>query len=682
MRTGFPIGTVLCAAAALCSVPLRAQVEGGGAPGTTLMQGEMQTLGVTPQAEKVVGGRIYLWQGGPAAYAQVEVTNNLGGGAKFMTTDKTGDFRVEFRLYDVDAAKHLDLIVKVTKRGYEKAFRYVPMEGAVNSRSLAIRLRRLEPPDPLQSPLARVIESEAPQLRQAGAADGLDAREARNYARGVQEFLERDHPDRAVPLLAKAVSSSPACLKCRSMLALAELKWGDWDDAHDELQRSINALIANPRLAIAQPLLIYGMMLNWDHDPDKARALLANAVKYAPQDALALQELGRAECQDMFWYEGSVSLKKALDNGAGPEARLMYAEALVWTGRPDQAGVEINKYLDGRSSRDMPAHVRDICDRIKAGKKDESIVRAARARAVARGVQPLDYLHHPPKLQPDFEPATDQTALSAILAAVGKNVADMFANLPNMCAVEQIHQERLNQKGKPSFGKDYEYRYLALMPEEKWGPSLNEYRADMKGHGTASLGLSDNAMLTAGFISAPLVFHPAYQQGSLFRLLGRQKVNGRMNYVIAFAEQPAKSSLAGQFVYGTTVFSTYSQGLAWIDAENDQIIRMSSDLLEPLPQVRLDKETTDIKFGAVGFKQLPRKFWLPNTVTVTVDWNERVYRNNHNYSEFLLSQVNSTERIAKPKDADKLVEEVVDPGPEGGAPETPAAAYAPRPHKQ
>jgi hypothetical protein len=405
-------------------------------------------------------------------------------------------------------------------------------------------------------------------------------------------------------------------------------------------------------------------------------------VQYAPKDALALQELGRAECQDLFWYEGSVSLKQALDSGAGPDARLMYAEALVWTGRPDEAGVEINKYLGGRDPASMPPHVREICDRIKAGKKDETMVRVARARAAARGVEPLDYLHHPPKIQPDFEPATDQAALSAILAAVGKNVADMFANLPNICAVEQIHQERLGHEGKAFAGQDYKYRYLALTPEEKWGPSLDELRADMKGHKTTQLGLSDNAMLTSGFISAPLVFHPAYQQGSSFRLMGRQKLDGRMTYVIAYAQQPEKSTLSGSFVYGGNVLPTYSQGLAWVDATNHQIIRLTSDLLNPLPQVRLDKQTTVINYQEVGFKQLPRKFWLPNAVTVTLDWNQRVYRNNHSYSDFILSQVDSTERIAKPKDADKIVEEEVDAAPNGSAAEGPSRSLTSGAHQQ
>ena len=44
------------------------------------------------------------------------------------------------------------------------------------------------------------------------------------------------------------------------------------------------------------------------------------ALKYAPQDALAYQELGRVQCMELNYYSASESLKKALAAGAGPDA--------------------------------------------------------------------------------------------------------------------------------------------------------------------------------------------------------------------------------------------------------------------------------------------------------------------------------------------------------------------------
>ena len=44
--------------------------------------------------------------------------------------------------------------------------------------------------------------------------------------------------------------------------------------------------------------------------------------------------------------------------------------------------------------------------------------------------------------------ATDQKPLESILKAVGQNVAEAFAKLPNTSSLEEIHQEKLLHKQK------------------------------------------------------------------------------------------------------------------------------------------------------------------------------------------------------------------------------------------
>jgi len=618
---------------------------------------DFQTNFGVPETARLVAGKVYKPGGDPVVNARVEVTNNAGAPLQDLRTDNQGEFRAEYHIRgESEEIKHFVVTVKVTKKGFQEAHKFAEMEESVHSIGFAITLRPVQPEDPTLLSQADLINDVAPRLRQLGPSDGLSAKEEKDYARGMQEFLDRNHADRAVPYFAKVARLNPSCLRCRTMLALAELSWGDWDDPPHDLEQAINALIADRKLGSPEPLLTYGALVSWRHDPDKAAAYFMEALKYAPQDALAYQELGRIQCMELNWYIGSESLKKALAAGAGPEARLMRAEALVWAGTPDEATTELNLYLNGRDAKSMPPQVRAILANIQARKKDEAAFRAQSFKAQARGEKPLDYLHHPPQNLPDFEPAADQAPMEAILAAVGKNVAELVSDLPNICSVEKVQQESLNRKGKAGSVQEHKYRYLALAPDHPWGPSVNEYRADSTGTETPQLGLSDNSMLTSGFISAPLVFHPAYQSGSSFRLLGRQKVKGRNTFVIAYAQEPAKSRLSGTFQMGTGSTTTYSQGLAWIDSENYQIIRLTSDLLRPLPLIRLEKVTTEIDFSEVQFKQPTQKFWLPDAVTVTLDWNGRVYRNHHAYSDFLVSNVDSTEKIGKPKGAEKTTE--------------------------
>ncbi len=168
-------------------------------------------------------------------------------------------------------------------------------------------------------------------------------------------------------------------------------------------------------------------------------------------------------------------------------------------------------------------------------------------------------------------------------------------------------------------------------------------------------------MLTSGFASASLFFHPTYQSQAAFRYLGWQKVDGRDTYVIAFAQQPGKARLTGAFKHGQISMRTLSQGLAWVDSESYEITRLRTDLLMPLSEVNLERETTEIAFGEVHFKGIAGGFWLPQQVTVTVDWNGKHLRNEHHYSEFQLFNVEATDKPGKPKELGETSHGASDP---------------------
>jgi hypothetical protein len=306
----------------------------------------------------------------------------------------------------------------------------------------------------------------------------------------------------------------------------------------------------------------------------------------------------------------------------------------------------------------MPLRVRELYTQVQQRKK----VEIAYAKVSSDVDEPIDYLRRTtPELQ-GLTPAADQSALGSILAAVGKNVSEFFQNFPNTSSMEAIHQEKLRRNGKPSGEQDQTFHYLCLIPNQTWGPGFSEYRAGVSGEQGQPKGLQDGFMLTSGFTSASLIFHPAYQAQSTFRYLGRQKVNGRDTVVLAFAQQPAKSKMYGTFKSGDVLMTTFTQGLAWVDAQTYQIIRLRTDLLKPLPEVRLEKQTTEIDYAEVRFKGVDGGFWLPKEVNVTVGWDGKNLRNQHEYSGFQVFNVAATQRIDKPKSSQQVSDLSGEPG--------------------
>ena len=107
--------------------------------------------------------------------------------------------------------------------------------------------------------------------------------------------------------------------------------------------------------------------------------------------------------------------------------------------------------------------------------------------------------------------------------------------------------------------------------------------------------------------------------------------------------------------------TTLSQGLAWVDSESYEITRLRTDLLTPLPEFKLERETTEIAFGPVYFNSIGKGFLVPRQVSVTVDWNGKHLRNEHTYSDFKLFNVEAFDKPGKPSELGQTSNRASDP---------------------
>ena len=642
---------------AVCLLPVPLAAQGGQLPQSGgFGEADISRL---QQTQWVITGKVTTLEGDPIRGARVLVKpTNIAGELRTLETTLQGGFYTDYWLainYR-DRASEFSVDLTVTKKGFRTANLRIELSLTDKPWVIPVTLRSTQE-DPNLLSQAELISSLGPRLRKLGASDGLSAAEEKDYARGVEEFLDRKRSDRALGFFTKVTRRDPSCLPCRTMLGLAQLDSGDWDGARRSFAEAVKAIQADRTVGRAEPLLASGVMESWRHEPKKAAGYFVEALNRAPQDALGLQELGRSQLLLQNCGVANDYLAKALDAGAGPEVRLLRIAALLGVGDLEGADKEMTRYLDGRDVKKMPLRVRELWAQVQSRKK----VEAAFAKARPEADPPLDYFRRPvPELQ-GLEPAASQEQLASILRAVGENVAAYFRNFPNTGSLEQIHQEELRGKGKVAQTQDQEFRYLCLTPAEAWGPGFREYRTDLSGTERSPQGLTDGFMLTSGFASASLIFHPAYQPEATFRYLGHQKVNGRDTFVIAFAQRPAKARVYAAFKLGQTSTTILSQGLAWVDSGSHQIIRLRTDLLKPLPEIKLERETPEIDFGEVHFKGMAEGFWLPRQVTVTVGWNGKHLRNEHQYSEFKLFNVGFTQKIGNPKGARQASTEAADP---------------------
>jgi VWFA-related protein len=234
-----------------------------------------------------------------------------------------------------------------------------------------------------------------------------------------------------------------------------------------------------------------------------------------------------------------------------------------------------------------------------------------------------------------LEPAESQERLAVLLQRTGENVKSFFDVLPNTTARERIDLERLLSTEH----RTEEFNYLALPRPGKDGVALDEYRTNAAGKRAEPKALQ-HGFVTTGFVSMIIQFHPLYLSESQFRYLGRQNMDGHPTDVVFFAQIPGKARVKESLRTQFRSLEITLQGVAWIDSDTYHIVRMRTEL-EPRADLDLKEETTESRFTEVRFKDVPQAFWLPEEVTVTVNWDGAVFRNRHRYSDFQLFRVDT-----------------------------------------
>jgi hypothetical protein len=250
-----------------------------------------------------------------------------------------------------------------------------------------------------------------------------------------------------------------------------------------------------------------------------------------------------------------------------------------------------------------------------------------------------------------LEPAENQEELPGVLQKVGENVKAYFDNFPNTASVEEITMDR---RGLGFNVSDYgaeKFQYLALARPPEDSAGLDEYRTTTKGKPVEPRALAGSYCISKGFVSTPLHFLPSRQADSTFRYLGRQVVNKRQGYVVAFAQRPSVARTKIRVSFAEMSVWVLVQGIAWIDSSTYQILLMRTDLLPHKEEIGPTSVTTGIEFREVHFKESPRALWLPREVVVRTVWNGYTYLNKHHYSNFRLFVVDTEEKVKAPHDA-------------------------------
>ena len=260
---------------------------------------------------------------------------------------------------------------------------------------------------------------------------------------------------------------------------------------------------------------------------------------------------------------------------------------------------------------------------------------------------PPDVDDRVPSVEPDAACALDD-----VLQKAGKRIQELVSNVDRFTATESLKHQSINKWGLTSSSQTRTFDYLVSVQEVRPGYlNVDEYRSR---HGVSGDDFPDG-IATIGLPSLVLIFHP-YNAGSFeMTCEGLAKWNGTFGWQVHFRQRNDKPNTIRSYRIGFhgPSYPVALKGRAWIAADSYQILGLETDLIAPVPEIRLATDRTIIQYGPVHFREDKVDMWLPQSAEVFYDWKGRRGHRRHSFSNYLLFSVGDKQRISAPKVEDE-----------------------------
>jgi hypothetical protein len=247
---------------------------------------------------------------------------------------------------------------------------------------------------------------------------------------------------------------------------------------------------------------------------------------------------------------------------------------------------------------------------------------------------------------PPVEPMA-RCALDEVVERVGKRVEEFVKNVDRFTAVESLKHESINKWGFAESPETRKFDYVASIQQYRPGYfSVAEYRS-----GSQALSDFPDGVETTGLAALALIFHPNNAGNFAMSCEGLGRWNGSLAWQVHFRQRADKPNTIRAYKFGESgpAYPVALRGRAWIAADSYQIVRMETDLVAPLPQIRLLSDHTIVDYGPVQFRKGNVEMWLPQSAELYCDWKGRRMHRRLSFSNYLLFSVDEKQMISEPK---------------------------------
>jgi hypothetical protein len=243
-------------------------------------------------------------------------------------------------------------------------------------------------------------------------------------------------------------------------------------------------------------------------------------------------------------------------------------------------------------------------------------------------------------------PASAQDkSLDDLLNRTADQMSKFVDQFSEVKCTEHVTQEKFGKQNKIESRAESTYDYLVILSNVGGELSLDESRLAVQ-EGKARKNQSTPLLISNGFATLFLIFHPYYTGSFQFAALGNEVVDGRNLAKISFQHIRNTRSVAALAVRGRE-YPLDLSGTAWVDPQTGMIAKISAGVDSGVEDIGMKAMRSEVEFAPVRFGGTESAFWFPSRASVEVETLRQHWRNTHQFSDYKRFSVSTEEQVAK-----------------------------------
>jgi len=243
-----------------------------------------------------------------------------------------------------------------------------------------------------------------------------------------------------------------------------------------------------------------------------------------------------------------------------------------------------------------------------------------------------------------IEVVNSAAAPDDLLTRTGQQVSRFLDEFSQLKCTEEVTQIKLVKKlTKESieYREQQTFDYLLLAQGSGEDLVIQESRLQQR---ASEHKKQVPLLVTNGFATLSLVFHPYYQPAFAFSPPENEVMNGRKLAKIRFVHLKGKQSPTVLLLRGRE-YPLELRGTAWIDPSTATIVRLEAELQDDMTDVGLHAFNSELVYAPVHFRGTSAVPWLPSVATIELETAKQRWRNIHRFTNYQQFSVSTDESV-------------------------------------